>query len=156
MMHVDGLQRYWHKNKEQTLAADSIFSCLLADHPDHVPSVSFFISTRLPRSFSLLCRSIKVWGVHSPLVIKVGPVSYCIYCTTKVGPSFPKYHLGSVHDSHSKQNIFSLAQKGLKVKPAQCATTGSEYNKLEGDRKEKRWHAYRKGEASRITNELYL
>lgn len=43
------------------------------------------------------------------------------------------------------------------IKPAQGVTTGPEYNKLEGDRNEKRWDAYKKREESGKTNDgLYL
>lgn len=45
--------------------------------------------------------------------------------------------------------VFSrLAQEELMIKPAQGVTTGREYNKLEGDRNEKRWDAYKKREES--------
>lgn len=50
-----------------------------------------------------------------------------------------------------------LVHKELMIKSAQGVTTGPEYNKLEGDRDEKRWYAYKKREESRKTNdELYL
>lgn len=53
--------------------------------------------------------------------------------------------------------VAALAHKELMIKPAQGVTTGREYNKLEGDRNEKRWDAYKKREESGKTNdELYL
>lgn len=40
--------------------------------------------------------------------------------------------------------FFGSAHEELMIKPAPGVTTGPEYNKLEGDRNEKRWDAYKK------------
>lgn len=83
----------------------------------------------------------------------------CIYFSTPARHSFFCHLLALALPPNKKSVpvVFGLAHKELMIKPAQGVTTGREYNKLEGDRNEKRWDAYKKREESGKTNdELHL
>jgi len=150
MMHVDSLQRYWHRNKEQTLAADSIFFHTPAKHTGHVSSQSFTLDNFLCDSNQLKSGGsiLLWWGEPSVPLYSFWNTSQVVFSSSSIRVFYLLNKTFVIWTTPLKV-AFGSARKELMIKPAQGVTTGPEYNKLEGERNEKRWHAYKKRHESR-------